>query len=722
MELRPYQIDIINQTVNSELSTLIQVPTGGGKTVIARAIIDYLVYKYDKQVLFVAPKIILMEQTAKVFQNLNPHIIHGSRNYNKKQKVLVSTIQTACKRDINPDVIIIDEVHFGFDGKMLEALLKDKPDTRIIGLSATPYDQNGKLLQGFDLILNHYDMTYMIENGYLVGLQLKELVKIMNLDKVNVTGGDYNLKALSKIMCTNKTVLEIVDTTGEYIYQYKKTIVFAVDIDHAELLAQAYRERGFVAEAVHSNLPKDQAQQRIKAFEKGEIKILVSVAMLTTGFDVPDTDVAVIARPTKSQNLYKQMVGRVLRTAKGKSHALLLDCGNVIDELGNPLDPIREKQTKENSNSSKKCEICGSNEIGLIHKDDKSFWKCKKCKHLQPIEQGAYECKICKRIYTYNAKFSISNNKLYLDCVDCPYPTLISEYTGQEILIPVEQKQHKKIESQKSLVQILEEKKRKTAVKSEYDIIDINFKRKKEIDKLYKEAEELDIEAKRLLRSAKVWKKYKQHQDKALAETKQAKKYSKQADESRSEAKRLELLLQPKEILPIAPAFQSGKDLKSEIDRLRKLSIGYKNESKKFIDKAKLDEEWGDVKESIDSKNKAKRLSKEAEESINEARRLESLIQLQIEEAKYIKLKSKSDTVRYHASTLQKKADMLILETEALKKNTGISAEDTNSLLIDMQTKIDTFISEAERLKEKAEKYEFEVTEYEERKKVIFPS
>lgn len=565
LELRPYQIDIINQTVNSDKSTLIQVPTGGGKTVIARTIIDNLVNKYDKQVLFVAPKIILMEQTAKVFQKLDAHIVHGTRNYNNKQKVLVSTIQTACKRDINPDVIIIDEVHFGFDGKMLEALLKDKPDTRIIGLSATPYDQNGKLLQGFDLILDHYDMKYMIENGYLVNLKSKKLVKIMNLDKINVTGGDYNLKALSKVMCTNRTVLEIVDTTGEYLYQYKKTIVFAVDIDHAELLTQAYCDRGFSAEAVHSNLPKETAQQHIKAFEKGEIKILVSVAMLTTGFDVPDTDVAIIARPTKSQNLYKQMVGRVLRTAEGKTHALLLDCGNVIDNLGDPLEPIREIQSKENTNTTKKCESCGSDEIGLMHKDDKSFWKCKECKHLQPIEQGSYECKTCKRTYTYNAKFSIINNKLYLDCSDCPYPTLISEYTGQEVFISVKQKQHKRLKSQKSLVQILEEKRNNTVI-NEKETPEANMmKRKKEIDKLYKEAEELNIEARRLLGSAKAWKKYKAYQDKAAVEVKKANKLHKEAEALKNEAQRLQKIN------------QNDEDQSSNIIRFENICMIYLN-------------------------------------------------------------------------------------------------------------------------------------------------
>jgi superfamily II DNA or RNA helicase len=162
MVLRDYQQDIVNKAVNSKKSTLIQIPTGAGKTVIAKEIAIELVNK-GLQVLFVAPKIILMEQTAKVFKGLNPHIVHGLNDYNPDHHVLISTIQTASRRDINPDVIFVDEIHYGFDGKMLQKLIKDKNNTRIIGLSATPFDKNGKQLEGFDLILDQYDLNYMVK-------------------------------------------------------------------------------------------------------------------------------------------------------------------------------------------------------------------------------------------------------------------------------------------------------------------------------------------------------------------------------------------------------------------------------------------------------------------------------------------------------------------------------------------------------------------------------
>lgn len=460
-ELRDYQRDIINQAINSDKSTLIHVPTGGGKTVIAKEIILDLVGRLNKQVLFVAPKIILMEQTAEVFKSLNPHILHGINQYNKNHKVLISTIQTASRRDINPDVIIIDEIHYGFEGKMIERLIKDKPHTRIIGLSATPYDKNGEQLKGFNLVLDKYDIKYMIENKYLVNIESHVLTKIRKLDTVKITAGDYNLQELSKIVCDNQTILEIVGSTAEYILKYKKAIVFAVDINHAELLTKAYQHEGFTAKALHSNLSREEQEREIRRFEEGQTKILVSVLMLTTGFDVPDTDVAIIARPTKSQNLYKQMVGRVLRLADDKTHAVLLDCGNVIENLGFPLDPIKSIQTKKIADNQQKCEICESKNLKLKHVEEKSFWECEDCGHVKNIEHGIYECKLCHKLYTHDAKFIIKNNKLLLDCDICPYPTLISEYTGSEIFLHIDNKQDKKANINKSLVKILEEEKRK---------------------------------------------------------------------------------------------------------------------------------------------------------------------------------------------------------------------------------------------------------------------
>lgn len=271
----------------------------------------------------------------------------------------------------------------------------------------------------------------------MVDIKSYVLTKIKKLEDVKVVAGDYNLKDLSKVVSDNQTILEIVQSTSQYILDYKKTIVFAVDINHAELLTKAYQHEGFSAKVLHSNLSKEEIDRNIRLFREGQVKILVSVLMLTTGFDVPDTDVAVIARPTKSQNLYKQMVGRVLRLAEGKKYAVLLDCANVIENLGMPLDPIRLIESNANDTNKQKCQICGSENLSLRKKTNKSFWECKDCGHKKEIEQGAYECKLCGTMYTHDAQFEYKNNKLYLVCKKCPHPTLISEYVGDEEFVQV---------------------------------------------------------------------------------------------------------------------------------------------------------------------------------------------------------------------------------------------------------------------------------------------
>ncbi|MGJ0380048.1 DEAD/DEAH box helicase, partial [Aliarcobacter cryaerophilus] len=430
----PYQQDIIDKTIEFKGNTLIQLPTGGGKTLISYSIAIELCNKYNNQILFIAPKINLMEQTLNTFKNSKPQKIHKNTPYDKNHPILISTIQTASRRDLNPDVIIIDEIHYGFDGKMIENLIKDKPNIRIIGLSATPYDRNGRLLQGFDLVINKYDMKYMIENEYLVPLESYVLVR-QNLKNVKLTAGDYNLSQLSKVVSNNNTILEIIRTSKEFIEKSKKTIVFAVDINHCELLTEAFKNEGFNAKSLHSNNDRDEFET-IENFKKGYIKVLVSVLKLTTGFDVPDTDLAIIARPTKSQILYKQMVGRVLRKAPNKKIAILLDCGNVIEELGDPLEPIKENFNNNIDMKNKTtCSSCNSENIKLRKKEDNYYWECLECYTIKELEnKNLYKCAGCEKSHTYKSNFVHIDNKLFLNC-DCKSLTLVSQYYGNEEFI-----------------------------------------------------------------------------------------------------------------------------------------------------------------------------------------------------------------------------------------------------------------------------------------------
>lgn len=450
-KIRPYQQDIIDKTLGTSKSTLIQVPTGGGKTLIAKEIAIKLINDFNKKILFIAPKIVLMEQTLDVFKGLKPQKVHGSNNkFDNNHHILVSTLQTASRRNsLNPDVIIIDEVHFGYEKKMLNKIMEYNPTARIIGLSATPYDENGYPIKGFDLIIKNYDIDYMIHNKYLVPIRSFILVS-PDLSNVNIIAGDYDLNQLSEAVSKNTIIMEIVKTSKPFIEESVKTIVFAVDINHAELLKTAFLKEGIIAEPLHSKSEEDDVEV-ISRFKKGYIKVLVSVLKLTTGFDVPETDVAIIARPTKSQNLYKQMVGRIARLAQNKNYGILLDCGNVIENLGKPLDPIIPKDELDKKVQKLLCQKCDSNKIKLKKSDKKLFWECMDCGHKRELEnRNLYKCENCKKKYDYEANFELVNNSLYLNC-ECGYETKISTATGKEKFVEVDSVSLKKVKNNEYL-------------------------------------------------------------------------------------------------------------------------------------------------------------------------------------------------------------------------------------------------------------------------------
>lgn len=436
---KDYQKDILNQVISTDASTLIQLPTGSGKTFIAKLIALELTSK-DQRVLFVTPQENLMEQTMEEFKSLRPQKVHGAAKYDPQHLISVSTNQTAKNRkDLKPDVIIVDEIHYGYTGKMLAELKDANPNSRIIGLSATPYDQDGVLLKGFEIILDDYDVKYMIENGYLVDIETYAAVPrnlFHKLDNIRIVAGDYDKQALVKLMGDPTAVLEVVNATKDHINKSKKTIIFAVNIKHANLLTEAYKKAGFSCEVLHSETKK-QNDEIVSRFKKGYVKVLVSVNMLTTGFDVPDTDMAVIARPTKSQNLYKQMVGRIMRLAPDKTHAILLDCGGVVRNLGYPTDPIQERLKSGRAVGKHLCSFCGSQRLHPKHINEKIYWVCSECGGKKEAKEARiYRCESCNTYSGRNANLYMDDKALTLIC-QCGHHTVISTPHCNEVLTQV---------------------------------------------------------------------------------------------------------------------------------------------------------------------------------------------------------------------------------------------------------------------------------------------
>ena len=432
IELRDYQKDIITRAIKSKGNILIQAPTGSGKTVIAEEIVKF--HKdADKKTLFLAPKINLLEQTAKAFANLNPQIIHGSNKeeIDTQAHSFVSTIQTISRRvdflsSMNFDYIIFDEMHYGVKGKMQE-IIKNIHKGKIIGLSATPYDEEGKLLtENFDVIIDDYDARYMVDNGYLVNIKSFEAFT-PNLSGIKTKIGDWDINELDFRFNKPEIVNKIVSATKDILKNRDKTIVFCINISHAEAICKAYQKVGLKSEVTHSNISKENQKKIVDKFKNGDTKVLVSVDQLTTGFDVPQTDTIVIARPTQSQNLYKQIVGRALRLSPStnKKEAILLDCGGVISRLGLPLEPIKEiiKQDEivRKPYCCKKCKSIKPRNFKINNKDKKIVTICPDCKdELDFKPKFIYKCASCGRYYDFKmdySNFSFENENMSLNCL-----------------------------------------------------------------------------------------------------------------------------------------------------------------------------------------------------------------------------------------------------------------------------------------------------------------
>jgi len=429
--LRPYQKDIIDRAKKAKDNILIQAPTGSGKTLIAEKIVAHNGNK-NMTSLFLAPKLNLLDQTAKAFENLNPQIIHGSNKkpIDENASTFVSTIQTISRRPellekMKFDYIILDEMHYGAKGKMQE-VIKNSHAGKVIGLSATPYDSEGKLLtDDFDTIINDYDAKYMVANGYLVDIVSYEAYT-PDLQGVKIKQGDWDMKELDHRFNTPQVITKVISATKDIIQKRDRTIVFCINIAHAEAMSDAYENAGISAAVTHSEISKELQEQRLQMYKNGKLKVLVSVDQLTTGFDVPATDTIVLARATQSQNLYKQIVGRALRVSPetNKTDAVLLDCGGVVSRLGLPLEPIEYKAKKSRVAKPYFCEECGSTkprETSIINDKKELVSICPTCKNIKEWKNNLlYDCKECKRFYSYQsdkALFDFTSDDYHINCL-----------------------------------------------------------------------------------------------------------------------------------------------------------------------------------------------------------------------------------------------------------------------------------------------------------------
>lgn len=362
LPLRPYQrecVDALHGAIRRGLRRPATVlPTGAGKTVVyAHLGHEWIGENRGRRVLVLAHTTELLDQGMGKWRSVAPGIRAGRVQANLNETLApvvfasVQTLRTEKRRLMIRDVglVIVDEAHHAVAPTYLAILehygaLSGQATVVQNGGPAVAVGFTATMERGDDLALGKVwqDIAYsrsiadMINGwtggdgtwqhgGYLVrprGLHVQ--VDDLDLSQVRTTAGDYREGDLGRAMEESMAPEAIVKAIAEHADQ-RKILLFAPLVSTAQLIADALRAAGRSVGVIHGAMPAGERKALLDAFRAGSVQILAGCMVLTEGFDEPTADCVVIARPTRSSVLYKQMAGRVLRPSPGKVDALLLD-------------------------------------------------------------------------------------------------------------------------------------------------------------------------------------------------------------------------------------------------------------------------------------------------------------------------------------------------------------------------------------------------------------
>lgn len=340
MNLRDYQRDAhecIFKEWESNTSTLVVIPTGGGKTVLFSAVCKTA---QPKRAMVVAHREELIFQARdKIthFSGLECGIEMADRFVNNslfgETPVVVSTVQTQNsafgdrKRmsRFNPKdfgVLIIDEAHHATADSyrnLINYYVHNNPDIKVLGVTATP-DRSDEMALGqvFQTVAFDYEVLDAIHDGWLVPVE-QQFVSIAGLDfsDMRTTAGDLNGADLAAVMESEKNMQGVAASSIEIIKE-SRAIVFTASVKQAEVISNILnRHREGMSSWVCGMTNKDDRREILAQFKAGKVQVVCNCGVLTEGFDDPGVEVIIMARPTKSRSLYAQMAGRSTRPLPG---------------------------------------------------------------------------------------------------------------------------------------------------------------------------------------------------------------------------------------------------------------------------------------------------------------------------------------------------------------------------------------------------------------------
>ncbi len=372
--LRGYQneaVDSIEAAImfGSDNVTLRAVTSYGKSAVIAKT----AEYFEDQGVMIIVNITELIDQIAKHLDhfNIDYSILKAGRDkdFDPSKKVQLVMAQTLYSRietiqfDHKFNIFQQDEIHKEYGTKRTSDILECiKPGVRI-GYSGTPWDASGFALHGTEII-ETADDNYLTSQGFLSPIKyfIPRWSEKIDYSKVKMTAGEYNLSELDQIIGNESFLNNMVESMNarKIKSENKKFIVFTTTIEMCDRVTMVLKAARYNVEAYHSKVHKKTQKNIMDSFKYNKeyigphqedtslfdeettytpVRGLVSVAKLTTGFDVPDIDVGVLGRKFGPSSLFHQAVGRIKRTSEFKMFGEVLDLGANISFHGFPEDP-----------------------------------------------------------------------------------------------------------------------------------------------------------------------------------------------------------------------------------------------------------------------------------------------------------------------------------------------------------------------------------------------
>jgi ATP-dependent helicase IRC3 len=345
-ELRPYQQEAIDAVLAARRAgtkrMVVCLPTGAGKTVI----FSHLARLARKQVLVLAHREELLGQAKdkleRALQGTSVVALErGSERADADARVLVASMRSLHEerlarvlagRDLG--LVIYDECHHAAADDNLRILRQLGAFERgwegtLLGFTATTARGDGKGLdQVFERIVYTKTLPDLVDDGYLSPLKGFRINTAADLTRITSGGADFPDEDLAEAVDIEERNALVARSIQE-LARDRRTIAFCVTVNHARNLSRALNAVGVPAGIVHGAMPAADRAKALADFRTGRIQVIANVAVLTEGFDDPGVSCIAMAKPTRSEGLYAQCVGRGTRLAEGKRDCLILDFVDV---------------------------------------------------------------------------------------------------------------------------------------------------------------------------------------------------------------------------------------------------------------------------------------------------------------------------------------------------------------------------------------------------------